>query len=198
MLETVDPIWRATYWLQLVVQGISDDEVPWYDLMTPLTVGTKGAILSLAKHLLAIWWWSMRVQGQEVCPPTPMVLNIGQFMTWEEAQGMVGIFPHLAESEKPHAVGDGNGQRGRCGKWEFPHWSGCSGRKPASNSPPPVPLCWELPPRGLFRKRERGTILHTITFLDDMSVCSMPGTNLYGRHGPPWRWSSTAIVTVMP
>ena len=28
MLETVNPTWRATHWLQLVVQGISDDEVP--------------------------------------------------------------------------------------------------------------------------------------------------------------------------
>ena len=29
-------------------------------------------------------------------------------------------------------------------------------------------LCWELPSRGMFRKR--GTISHTITFLDDMAV----------------------------
>ena len=28
MLETIDPTWRTTRWLQLVVQGISDDEVP--------------------------------------------------------------------------------------------------------------------------------------------------------------------------
>ena len=61
MLETVDPTWRATRWLQLAVQGISDDEVPWYDLITPLMVGTEGAALSLAKHLLTVWWWSIRV-----------------------------------------------------------------------------------------------------------------------------------------
>ena len=56
MLETVDPTWRATHWLQLAVQGIPDDEVPWYDLITPLTVGAKGVALSLAKRLLTIWW----------------------------------------------------------------------------------------------------------------------------------------------
>ena len=61
MLETVDPTRRATRWLQLAVQGILDDEVPWYDLITPLTVGTEGAALSLAKCLLAIWWWSIGV-----------------------------------------------------------------------------------------------------------------------------------------
>ena len=87
MLETVDPTWRATHWLQLAVQGISDDEVPWDDLITPLMVGTEGAALSLAKCLLAIW--SIRVQGQDVFPPALMVLNIGQFMTREEVQGMV-------------------------------------------------------------------------------------------------------------
>ena len=32
-------------------------------------------------------------------------------------------------------------------------------------------LCWELPPRGVFRRRERGAILHAITFLDDVAVC---------------------------
>ena len=88
-LETVDPTWRATRWLQLVVQGLSDDEVPWYDLITPLMVGTEGVTLSLAKHLLAIWQWSIRIQGQDICPPVPMVLNIGQFMMLEEVQGMV-------------------------------------------------------------------------------------------------------------
>ena len=31
-------------------------------------------------------------------------------------------------------------------------------------------LCWELLPRGVFRRRERGTVSHAITFLDDMAV----------------------------
>ena len=89
MLETVDPTCRATHWLQLAVQGILDDEVPWYDLITPLMVGTEGVALSLAKHLLAIWRWSIRVQGWDVCPPALTVLNIGQFMMREEVQGTV-------------------------------------------------------------------------------------------------------------
>ena len=55
MLETIDPTWRITCWLQLVVQGISDNEVPWYEFIIPLMVGTEGTSLSLAKHLLAVW-----------------------------------------------------------------------------------------------------------------------------------------------
>ena len=33
-----------------------------------------------------------------------------------------------------------------------------------------IRLCWELPPRGVFRRRERGAISHAITFLDDVAV----------------------------
>ena len=47
-------------------------------------VGAEGMALLLAKHLLAIWQWSIKVQGQDVCPPAPTVLNIGQFMAWDE------------------------------------------------------------------------------------------------------------------
>ena len=32
-------------------------------------------------------------------------------------------------------------------------------------------LCWELLPRGVLRRRERGTISHAITFLDDVTMC---------------------------
>ena len=61
MLESIDPTWRATHWLQLVIQGIVEDEVPWYELVIPLTLGVEGAALSLAKHLLAACRWSIKV-----------------------------------------------------------------------------------------------------------------------------------------
>ena len=83
-LETIDPTWRTTRWLQLAVQAISDDEVPWYEFVIPLMVGTEGTALPLAKHLLVVWRWSIKVQGQDVCPPALTALNIGQFMTREE------------------------------------------------------------------------------------------------------------------
>ena len=51
-LESIDPNWRATRWLQLAVQGIMEDEVPWFELVIPLMLGAEGAALSLAKHLL--------------------------------------------------------------------------------------------------------------------------------------------------
>ena len=40
-LEGINPHWRATCWLQVVVQGIAKEEVPWYELVTPLTLGQR-------------------------------------------------------------------------------------------------------------------------------------------------------------
>ena len=93
MLESINPTWRATCWLQLVVQGIVVDEVPWYELVIPLTLGVEGAALSLAKHLLVVWRWSIKVRGEDVCLPAPTVLNIGQFMTKKEVAESIGE-PH--------------------------------------------------------------------------------------------------------
>ena len=84
MLETINPSWRTTHWLQLAVQGILDDEMPWYEFVIPLMVGTEGVALSLTKCLLIVWQWSIKVQGWDVCPPAPTALNIRQFMTREE------------------------------------------------------------------------------------------------------------------
>ena len=55
MLECIDPHWRAMRWLQVAVQGIAKEEVPWYKLVTPLTSGAEGMSLSLAKCLLTAW-----------------------------------------------------------------------------------------------------------------------------------------------
>ena len=77
----------------MAVQGIAEEEVPWYELVIPLMSGAEGAALSLAKHLLAMWRWSMKVHGEDACPPALTVLNIGQFMTEEEMAGGVGQ-PH--------------------------------------------------------------------------------------------------------
>ena len=101
-LETVNPTWRATHWLQLAVQGISNDEVPWYEYVIPLTVGMEGMALSLAKCLLTVWLWSIKVQGWDICLPTLMALNIGQFMTREEV--LEGVDNSLWFTAYSHAL----------------------------------------------------------------------------------------------
>ena len=212
MLETVDPTWRTTRWLQLAVQGISDDEVPWFELVIPLMVGAEGTALSLAKHLLAIWQWSIKVQGQDICLPTPMALNIGQFMTQEEMlENVDDSLWFAAYSCTLQRVGEAAHSQW----WQWPRgkaWEvGVSplvrafweetGVELATSC---TKLCWKLPLRGVFRRRERGAISQAITFLDDVTM-HVPTLDAWDQfvwplgvamHGLPWRWSSTAIAVV--
>ena len=88
--EEINPHWRAMWSLQVAIQGIMDEEVQWYELFTLLTSGVEGVAMSLAKHLVAAWWWNIKVRGEGECPPAPSVINIGQFITDEEAVGGVG------------------------------------------------------------------------------------------------------------
>ena len=117
MLESTDPHWRATCWLQVTVQGIAKEEVPWYELAIPLTLGVQGTVLSLAKPLLVVWRWSIKVRGEDICPPAPTVLNIRQFMTKEEvAEGVEEPHWFVAYSYTLQQVGEAaHGQ-----KWEWP------------------------------------------------------------------------------
>ena len=41
-MEEIDPHWRAQQWLQVATQGIRDEEVPWHELLTLLTLGAEG------------------------------------------------------------------------------------------------------------------------------------------------------------
>ena len=55
-LEEINPHWRAKQWLQVAIQDITNEEVPWHELVTPLTSGVEGVARSLAKNLVAAWW----------------------------------------------------------------------------------------------------------------------------------------------
>ena len=176
-LETVDPTWQMTRWLQLVVQGISDDEVPWYECVTPLTLWAKGMALSLAKCLLTIWRWSLRVQGWDICPPTPTILNIGQFMMRDEVQGEVdNLLWYEVYSHALQRVGEavhgwqwqwlkGKAREVAVSPIARAFWEE-TGIEPTTSC---TRLCWKLLLRAVFR-RERGAVSHAITFLDDLAV----------------------------
>ena len=76
--------------------------------------GAEGAALSLAKRLLAAWWWNIKVHGEDACPPAPTILNIGQFMTDEETAGEshTGSWPipmHCSGWARQPMGGNGNG-----------------------------------------------------------------------------------------
>ena len=178
MLESIDPTWRATCWLQLAVQGIVEDKVPWYELVITLTSGAEGTALLLAKCLLTVWRWSIKVQREDVCPPVPTALNIRQFMTKEEvAEGMGEPHWFMAYSHALQQVGEA-----ACGwKWEWPAREALEVKVPplvrafweetgADLTVAYIKLCWEPTPRALFHKRQVGPVAHVITFLDELAV----------------------------
>ena len=57
-LGEIDANWRAKRWLEVAAQGIGD-EVPWHDLLAPLTSGAEGTANALAKFLVAAWRWNI-------------------------------------------------------------------------------------------------------------------------------------------
>ena len=177
-LESIDPTWRATHWLQLAVQGIVEDEVPWYELAIPLVLGAEGTALLLAKRLLTAWRWSIKVRGEDVCPPAPTVLNIGQFMTKEEvAEGMGEPHWFVAYSCTLQQVGEAaHGQ-----KWGWPAKEALEVKvSPLVHAfweetgmdltMACLKLCWEPTPRAIYHKREEGPVAHIVTFLDELAV----------------------------
>ena len=129
-------------------------------------VGTEGAALSLAKGLLMVWRWSIKVLGKDICPPTPTALNIGKFMTKEEVlEGIDEPLWFMAYSHTLQQVGEA-----ACGwKWEWPVGKTLEVRvSPLVHafweetgvdlSVACIKLCWEPPSRGIFHKREEGPV----------------------------------------
>ena len=43
-----------------------------------------------------------------------------------------------------------------------------------------IKLSWELPPWGVFRRRERGVVSHAVTFMDDVAM-HIPSLNAWDQ-----------------
>ena len=124
-LAEIDASWRAKWWLEVAIEGIQDEEVPWHDLLTLLTSGAEGTTKALAKCQVATWRWNIKVWGKECAHPHPL-LNISKFLTDQEMGGGLGK-PHwfVAYSRMLQRVGEaeGSGMHGES-PWRSkpPHW----------------------------------------------------------------------------
>ena len=163
-----------------------------------LASGVEGAAKSLAKHLVAVWQWNIKVQGEGMCPPTPSALNIGQFLTDEEAEGGMGE-PHwfVAYSHVLQWVG-----KAACGrKWEVRRealeikaspllcafW-----HKTDVDLMMSIKHCWEPAPRTLHHRREKGPTAHVI-YLDKLAV-HIPTREAWDQ----MVWPTTATIRHVP
>ena len=73
----IDPLWRTRGWLEECEQRINEEEIDWWLLIHPLM---DGAAYALAWRLMAMWHWPVKTSRPLICPPTPTILNIGQFL----------------------------------------------------------------------------------------------------------------------
>ena len=76
----IDLMWQTTKWLLNCETSLEEEEISWWLLVGPLTDGSNAATKHLTKRLVAAWKWVGVVLESFVCPPTPTVLNTGQFL----------------------------------------------------------------------------------------------------------------------
>ena len=76
----IDTLLRATKWLKNCKGEYEDNTLIWSPLIHPLTDGSNATTLGLTRKLLATWRWAVTVYKPPTCPPTPTVLNTGQFL----------------------------------------------------------------------------------------------------------------------
>ena len=101
-LEEIDPHWRAKQWLQVAIQDITDEEVPWHELLTLLTSGAEDTARSLAKCLGTAWQWNVKVQGEgksHLPPPSSILVSLLWMRRWwgcGRATLVHGLLPHTA------------------------------------------------------------------------------------------------------
>ena len=135
-----------------------------------------------------------------MCPPTPSVLNIGQFLTDEEVEVGMGE-PHwlMAYSRTLQQVGKVACRR----KWEVRREAleiKASSLVGAFWCKTDIDLmmvsvkhCWELALRTLHHQRENSPTAHVIPYLDELAVC-IPTREAWDQ----MVWPTTAAIPCVP
>ena len=162
----IDPHWRATRWLQVAIQGIVDEEVPWYELVTPLTSGDQGwrewfcpwpSILLLCGSGTSSCMGRMTAH---LLRPSSILVSLlwmrKQQGAWESHTGLWPTPVHCSGWARWPMGDDGSGQGGKPWSPAFWHKTGMD-LTVAS-----IKLCWEPTPRALYHKRDNGSTAHVI------------------------------------
>ena len=75
----VDPLWMK-WWLEECQEEFVEDELVWWSLIHSLMDGSDETMYGLVWRLLAAWRWAVETFNPHICPPTPTILNIRQFL----------------------------------------------------------------------------------------------------------------------
>ena len=99
----IDPMWQTMRWLQNCKTSLDNQEISWWPLVSPLTDGSIATTKDLARWLMAAWKWVGAVSESPICPPTPTILNIRQFLdgdltrhSWSQQQWLLA-YAHMLQ-----------------------------------------------------------------------------------------------------
>ena len=171
-----DPMWEVTKWLEVCIETLREEDVPWWLLVALLMdVGTPGT-RELAKHFLATWQWTVEVATANFCPPTPTMLNIGQFLDEEPKEG--DHMPWLlAYARALQHMGEAVEGRTWCpiGMHFIPQVSLLVDtfikEMGAELTELRIASCWGQPAAEVLLQKQDGPFTDVIAYLDDLVQC---------------------------
>ena len=174
----IDLMWQTTKWLLNYETSLEEEEISWWLLVSPLTNGSDAATKDLTKRLMAAWKWVGVVLESPICPPTPTVLNIRQFLD-EDLTGHGWIQQEwlLAYAHALQHVGEAQmgGTWRPNGKHFMPQISMLVDAllkvTDAKVVEADVAHCWSELPLTVLLQRDKGTFADVISHLDSLAQC---------------------------
>ena len=169
-------MWQTTKWLQTCEEGLDNEEIGWWPLVSLLTDCSDAAAKDLSRRLVATWRWAGKVSKTPICLPFPTVLNIGQFMDkdaeekgWDQQQWLLA-YAHTLQ----HMGETANGRTWRPNGVQFtPQVSqlvdAFIDRTWAKFMEAKVILCWNELPWEVPCQRDEGVFVEVISHLDQLA-----------------------------
>ena len=76
--KCLDPMCQTTKWLEASGGNLGEEDITWWLLLLPLTDGSNAATKELAKCLVAMWRWMVKVSTM---PPMPTCSHSAEHWT---------------------------------------------------------------------------------------------------------------------
>ena len=174
----IDPLWQTTNWLRSFQEQCKEDEPVWWPLISPLTDRDDEAVLALARQLMAVWGWAITISTSPICPPTPMVINIGQFLDvyitghgWS-AQEWLKAYAHGLQHIGEAALGWRWRPEGESfASMVLPLVEAFISMTGAWDVEDCAVDCWSEPRGDFLHQRDEGTYADIISYLDELVMC---------------------------
>ena len=135
-------------------------------------------MLALAQQLMATWRWATTISTSPICPPAPMVINIGQFLEedttgcrwsmWQWLEAYTRGLQHVREAvEGRRWRPEGEGFAPKV----LPLVEAFIGETGTRDVKGCTVDCWSKPPGDIPHQRDEGACANIISYLDELATC---------------------------